>query len=269
MMRLVVVADDLGLDEGIDAGILDTLDHGIVGDVSLCAVGRTFDGAAAAMRERRQTVGVHLTAVEEVPLTDCPTVAPGGTFRRDWKRVALASFPGRLSRTELMREWRAQIERVRAAGLDVIHLNSHQHIHLLPGLFPLVVVLAREFNIPWVRTVRDVGGRSPFQRRVPIRILAALSARASNRIAREPIMTADRTLGVEEAGHLDDVVLRRLMRERVGGTVELITHPGSGSPTSYAHWNYDWSNERDALIAAGAPDGVHLTSIAQLIRERR
>ena len=37
----------------------------------------------------------------------------------------------------MSREWRAQIERCLDSGLRVSFLNSHEHLHMLPALFPV------------------------------------------------------------------------------------------------------------------------------------
>lgn len=56
-----------------------------------------------------------------------------------------------ISRADIQAEWSAQIERIMACGIRVTHLDSHQHLHALPGIARLTVTLARYYHIPFVR----------------------------------------------------------------------------------------------------------------------
>lgn len=68
--RLIVSADDLGLHEDINRGIEQAHNQGIVTSVSLVACGEAFDHAIAVLRScPNLDVGVHLTLVEERPLS--------------------------------------------------------------------------------------------------------------------------------------------------------------------------------------------------------
>ena len=45
------------------------------------------------------------------------------------------------------REIEAQIVRVLRAGIRPTHLDSHQHVHLMPGVFDLTLDLAEAYKI--------------------------------------------------------------------------------------------------------------------------
>src|SRR5437867_1397844 len=147
--RLIVTADDVGLDRGMTAGAIRAHREGIVTACSVVANGREFHDAVARLRELPSLeVGVHLTLVEERALT---TEAP---MPRNYVRFLFAR------RTDVERELRAQIEKVLATGLRVTHLNGHQHLHQLPRISRIVRRLAREYGIGYVRVVKDRGGKS-------------------------------------------------------------------------------------------------------------
>src|SRR6185436_9230101 len=68
--RLIVTADDVGLDAGMTEGAIRAHRDGIVTACSVVANGIDFDEAIACLREvPRLEVGVHLTLVEERSLT--------------------------------------------------------------------------------------------------------------------------------------------------------------------------------------------------------
>lgn len=65
LARLVVNADDFGLHEAVNEGIVRAHREGIVTSASLMACGRAFDNALARSRSCAQLdLGVHLTLVD-------------------------------------------------------------------------------------------------------------------------------------------------------------------------------------------------------------
>jgi chitin disaccharide deacetylase len=238
--RLIVTADDVGLDRGMTAGAIEAHRHGIVTACSIVANGREFDDAVARLRDcPALEVGVHLTLVEERALTT------GETMPRNYVRYLLSR------RRDPEPELRAQIERVLAAGFHVTHLNGHQHLHQLPRISRIVQRLAREYRINYVRVVNDRGGR---KRRAAMAVLSALGDRSR------------RTIGVAEAGHLSVDRIVELL-DYVSDVTELVTHPGV-NVSGYAHWNYEWDAETHALCdprlrAAISSKGIQLITPSQ------
>jgi chitin disaccharide deacetylase len=227
LRRLIVTADDAGLHPGMTAGAIHAHREGIVTACSIVANGAAFDDAVARLREVPSLeVGVHLTLVEERPLTAM-------RFPRRYTSFVPLYLARAISMATIERELRAQIERVLATGLRVTHLNGHQHLHLLPRVFAVVARLAREYGVPYVRIVDDRGGAA---RRLPMRLLSFLGRRA------RAGFTNERTIGVAAAGHLHDVVP---LLDHVQGVTELVTHPGL-NVTGY-DWDYEWENETRAL----------------------
>jgi predicted glycoside hydrolase/deacetylase ChbG (UPF0249 family) len=225
--RLIVTADDAGLDAGMTAGAIHAHTHGIVTACSVVANGRAFDDAIARLRDVPSLeVGVHLTLVEERALTLL-------RFPKKYTSFVPLYLARLISIRDIERELRAQVERVLATGLRVTHLNGHQHLHLLPRIFAVVKRIAREHGIGYIRIVDDRGGTA---RALPMRALSFLGRRARH------AATNDHTIGVAVAGHLDDVVP---LFDHVAGVTELVTHPGLGV-ASYG-WGYDWERETHAL----------------------
>ena len=224
--RLIVTADDVGLHPGMTEGAIRGHREGIVTACSIVANGVAFDDAVARLRDTPSLeVGVHLTLVEDKPLTAI-------RFPRKYTTFVPLYLLRAIGMRAIEGELRAQIEKVLATGLRVTHLNGHQHLHVLPRIFKLVKKLAGEYGIGYVRTVDDRGGNA---RGLPIGALSFLGRRADG--------TNDRTIGVANAGHLDDVAP---LFDHVEGVTELVTHPGV-NVTGYDHWRYAWDAETRAL----------------------
>jgi predicted glycoside hydrolase/deacetylase ChbG (UPF0249 family) len=275
---LVVTADDAGLHPGMTLGAMAAYDSGIVTAVSVSPNGRAFEDAAARLRERLGLdVGVHLSLVGESPL------APPGQVRSlldgrgrllpGWPAFARRWLLGGVRPAEVETELRRQIERLLAAGLVVVHLNSHQHLHVLPGLFEIVLRLAEEHRIPWVRIPAEPAAAGlPFTpRAAQIALLNRLGRRARRRLhAAGTVRTTERTVGVLTAGRLTVEALGRAL-PGVEGIAELVCHPGLGDAALAAEydWGYRWDAETAALCDPRVPEllraaGIELTSFSRL-----
>ncbi len=55
------------------------------------------------------------------------------------------------ARADLRREIESQFARFAASGLPLSHVDSHQHMHVHPTVFPLLVRLARKYQANGVR----------------------------------------------------------------------------------------------------------------------
>lgn len=276
MKKLIVTADDAGLHPGMTAGAVAAYEAGIVTAVSVSPNGRAFDDAVARLRERPGLdVGLHLTLVGERPLSPAAEVRSllgrAGRLLPAWPVFARRWFLGRIRPDEAETELRRQIERLLAAGLPVVHLNAHQHLHVLPGLFDVVLRLAEEHRIPWVRIPAEPAATVPTSpRAAQIALLNALGRRARRRLCTEGPQAVGRTIGVLTAGRLTVESLGRSL-DQAGDVSELVCHPGLGDAAlagEYA-WGYSWDAETATLCDPRVPDllrarGIELTSFSRL-----
>jgi predicted glycoside hydrolase/deacetylase ChbG (UPF0249 family) len=258
--QLIVTADDVGLHPGMTRGALAAYDAGIVTAVSVAAVGRDFEPAVEQLRERQRQgkgpdVGIHLTLVGERPLSPperIPTLMDrDGSFLPGYPAFARRYLAGSLAMAEIEAELRRQLDRLAGTGLPIVHANSHQHLHVLPRLFEIVLRLAEEHGIRYVRIPADpaVGvPRTP--RRAQLAFLNRLGRRARRKMEGIGIKAPTWTLGLVAAGHLTvEGIQRALSYIKDGGVAELVCHPGVGdAELSAAYgWEYAWDAETAAL----------------------
>lgn len=150
MKRLIINADDFGLCEGANLGILRAHRHGIVTSATVM-MNMPGAGAALTMAPPSLGVGVHLTLTGGRPLCEgVPTLTDdAGNF------LKLPALRESARTDELERELRAQVNAFRASGLRPTHLDSHHHVHLeMPAVGKLVRLLADELKVP-VRGMSD------------------------------------------------------------------------------------------------------------------
>jgi hopanoid biosynthesis associated protein HpnK len=237
--NLVVNADDLGLTVGVNNGIFDAHDGGIVTSASLFANAPATDDAIRRARSRSSLgVGVHLTLVDGKP-TLPPSRVPSlveddGRFRTSWKPFIVACLRGRVALEEVERELTAQIERIRWAGIQPTHLDAHKHVHAYPAVFAIVARLAKRFRIPTVRVPYErwspVWG-DDHQRRIArhqaLTNAAMLPwARRDHRTVSAQGLWAPQFVGRSHTGVLSADSLQGLFRRLRPGVTELMVHPG-------------------------------------------
>ncbi|HXT23094.1 MAG TPA: ChbG/HpnK family deacetylase [Thermoanaerobaculia bacterium] len=279
MRRLVVTADDVGLAPGMTRGALEAAECGIVTAVSVAPVGEAFDDAVAQLRRVPQLdVGAHFVLVGERPLSP-PAEVPSLLGRDDRLLPGFAAFCARYARggivlDELRRELGRQLALLLDSGLRVLHLNSHQHLHALPRVFDVMVELAAEHGIPFVRIPDDPQLPAPVtSRAAALHALRALARRRRRRVGGDSrVQALDGVLGLYAAGHLTPRRLQAVLATRWQGRYELVCHPGSGAAdlASRYRWGYDWDAERAALCDPALPallaaHGIELTSFARLL----
>ncbi len=258
-------------------GALRAHERGIVTAVSVVANGRAFDDAVEVLRERPALdVGAHLTLVGERPLSpaaEVPSLLGGdGALLSGWPAFLRRYLRGGVRGEEIERELRRQLERLLASGLAVVHLNSHQHLHTLPGIFAIVVRLAREHGVPFVRVPAATTAFGGLTRRgIQVGALAWLARRSARHLeSARGVGTVGETLGILEAGRLSTQKLLRLL-PAIGASAELVCHPGLDDPALAAsyRWGYRWERETAALCDPAVPEalraaGVELTSFRRL-----
>ena len=279
MKFLIVNADDLGLCEGVTTGIIEAHRQGVVTSASLMPTGRGFQSAVEQARALGTLdLGVHLTLVGErprlPPLRIPSLVDADGRFPRGYGKFLRLFLGGRIRLSEIEREFRAQVETCLLAGVKPSHLDTHQHLHVLPGIGRIVRRIARCYAIPGIRIPRETARgwhAKSLGRWVQCAVLFGLAAAAAARARSQKFRICDDVLGVAVSGRLGEEVLLELLGYVGEGVTELICHPGRADSqvrSEYGWWGYEWEREREALVSSRVRDrlaalGVSLTTYSQ------
>ena len=229
--RLIVNADDLGLSRGINEGIILAHRKGILTSATLMANMPAFDQAVDLARQNPGLgVGVHLNILRGAPVSPADRVAslvdPEGRF---WGRVSILIrklISKRIKADDVEREWRAQLEKILAAGIRPTHFDSEKHLHSWPLLFRTVLKLAKEYSILRVRFIREYcWAGSPAQILKSLGISLACSF-MKKKIARNGIMRPDHFSGICRSGGMTVRRWEKILAHLADGTTEVMVHPG-------------------------------------------
>ncbi|KHE68220.1 chitin disaccharide deacetylase [Halobacillus sp. BBL2006] len=154
MKKLIINADDFGYSRGVNYGIIDSHQQGVLTSTTFMT---NMPGAEHAVELANQNpdlgVGVHLVLTCDRPLLDThkTIVDANGDFRK------LGFYKGAftIDYEEVYDEWKAQIEKFLSFGLEPTHLDSHHHINSFGDIPEVFLKLAKEYNLP-VRNNMDI-----------------------------------------------------------------------------------------------------------------
>jgi chitin disaccharide deacetylase len=133
---LIVNADDFGMSDGVNEGIVSAFTHGIVRSTSLMVRMPAAESAAALAREHPGLgIGLHLDVAE--------WKLEGDDWVPIYERVPVDDAE------RLEHEVRAQLTLFhRMMGRAPTHLDSHQHAHTREPLRSIAAAIAKQEGIP-------------------------------------------------------------------------------------------------------------------------
>ena len=180
-------------------------------------------------------VGCHLTLVDAHAVAsarEIPSLAdPDGRLPATLAAFVARVSSGMIRRTDMERELRAQITKIKAAGISPTHLDTHKHTHAHPRVLDALGRVAQEFGIHRIRKPIE-SLRHSWSSRAPIRQrIAASAARIVTPIFRTlsrryDLHSPDNFLGLASTGRLDPTALRLLIDTLPPGQTEIMLHPG-------------------------------------------
>ncbi len=259
MKRLIVNADDFGMAESVNDGIIKGHKEGIITSTSFMAGAGAAEHAAKLAKDNPSLgIGIHLCLTLIKPVSspaNLPALAPDGLLPAGPFALMTRLLAGRIKKREIELELRAQIERMLTLGITPDHIDGHQHVHMMPGVFDIALKLAKEYNIPAMR--RPVGYRSTGGEEAKLRaslrmleklILEGISRRNRRAIEEAAIKTPDYFFGLAETGTLSRDSLINIIKYLPDGTSELMCHPGLPSETLAENdWGKGWGTELAAV----------------------
>lgn len=244
MRRLIINADDFGLTAGVNRAIVEAHENGVVSSATLMANGQAFAQAVSLARSTpRLGVGCHVVLVDGAPLLPQAQVhslldgsgksAGDARFREGISKFGALAMLGRLAADEIEAEATAQIRKLQASGIPVIHLDSHKHTHLFPRVLRPLLRAAERCGVrairnPFERIQGSQLAASPslWRRWAEVGVLRGFARQFREAVQQAGIATPDGTLAIVATGTLNDRLLRLMVENLPEGTWELVCHPG-------------------------------------------
>ena len=272
--QLIINADDFGMHSSVNSGIIKAHRKGVLTSTSLMATGKAFDDAVRQSKLHPDLgIGVHLVLAGDNPVS-MPEAIPSlvdsrGRLYASYISFVKAFLMRRIKPKDVETECRAQIEAILHANISVSHIDGHQHLHVLPGIIEIVIKLAKQFGIPWIRSPLDTLIPSPgFGNRA----LYFFARRARRKIIASGLYTGDFFLGTAYSGRLTEENLLAMITALRPGISEIMCHPGEGiveGEDTQTRRSIDRRQELEALLSprvkkALQNNGIQLTNYQKL-----
>ncbi|HEX2924235.1 MAG TPA: ChbG/HpnK family deacetylase [Chloroflexota bacterium] len=229
---LIVNADDFGISEGVNRGIAEGHQKGILTSTTLMANMPAFDHARQVSAENPGlAVGVHLTLTGGRPVLP-PQKVPhlidiNGRFLRA-DRFLIRVSTGGIPAGEIEAELCAQVERALGGGFPLDHLDSHHHIHVHPAMQAIAIRIALRFGIRGIRCPVEISGKEMSAKPSVAKalVLGTLGNLLRLRARRVGLVSPDHFRGVILGMAFSTGPLHSMLRRLPHGITELMCHPG-------------------------------------------
>lgn len=260
VLRYIIInADDFGRHAEINRAVEEGLVHGCLRSATVMPGGAAFAGAIdIARRHEELGLGVHFTLVDGHPILppeEIPSlVGSEGDFLPDHTALLKLYLKGGVNLEEVRRELAAQLQKIEATGIPISHVDSHQHMHTLPGIIDIVLDLAARAGIRAVRTPRTplfagaFGGLGQLVGRLGLSTLARLAACKAHR---RGLLTPDNFAGIVAGEAVSEGELLHLIAHLPQGTTEVMMHPGMKNDVLQedSGWQHDFEAELAAILS--------------------
>ena len=232
MRKLIINADDFGLSEGANKGIIKSFKEGLLTSTTLMANGSAFKEAVKLAKENPDLgIGIHLTLTggksvlspEEIP----SLVSDRGYFPAKYTQLLCRIALRKIRLKEIEKELRAQFERIKRTGLEITHFDSHRHIHLYPEIFKITVRLARAYDISCLRyPVERFSFKSFFTNQYfKTLFLSTMACLNKKVLLKNKMLTTDHFVGMLQAGNLTEEIFKDILSSLPQGTSEVMCNP--------------------------------------------
>jgi predicted glycoside hydrolase/deacetylase ChbG (UPF0249 family) len=262
MKNITIIADDLGLMPEISNGILKCAQDGLIdGAAFLINAPGTEHALGLLPKMQNIEIGLHLGIVEGYSLTRKNSILDAHRYFPDspclylnWKRFAKDYLKGKIHLRELAEEFDAQMKLFTQIVGPIPFVNGTQHLHMLPGIFPIVLDLCQKYHIPKIRLSNVGFSELLFSRK---KVLGSMmmnfcALKAEAEMKKKGVASIGKTYGVTMSGDIGHTFMDFVVKESKKGPIELVVHPGFDCPKlretlpeNYAHFN--WDKEFQAL----------------------
>lgn len=154
-MKIIINADDYGLDEEANQGILTLVRAGVLSSLSIMAnMADDYALKNIAIHTNTVSTGIHVTLNEGKPVSNPVQIRSlldeNGYFFSSSELLRKFSC-GLVKPYHIELEIRNQMGRLRDFGIDISHADSHQHLHQYPFLGKIILAVLQKEGIKKVR----------------------------------------------------------------------------------------------------------------------
>ncbi len=219
-MKIIVNADDFGISRQVNDAILDLINAGHITSTTLLANGPAIKDAIERIPEGNNcSFGVHLNISEFKPLTDTHQLQSllntTGCFKYNFEDLHISSAV----KKAIFVEWCAQIEKILQHGINISHIDSHNHVHTLPQLFFTLKKVQRKYAIRKVRITKNI-----YTENLPCQSRILFFKKQLWILLLKNVFWTKTTSGFTDLISFLDPMVQKQMHHKI---IEIMVHPGS------------------------------------------
>ncbi len=246
MTHIIFTADDFGLCTEVNDAVEHTFLQGALSAASLMVgAPAAADAVARAKRLPGLRVGLHITLVDGHPFLPPEDVSAlvddTGAFETNLARAGVRWFFSPTARRQLRKEIRAQFEAFKATGLLLDHVNAHNHMHIHPTVFQMILEIGADYGLKAVRV--------PFEH--PNGLLTPFLNLMKRKLKAHGLRYNDQVVGLHDSGHVTEPVVMAALNALPDGVTEFYFHPAQPVTAALEAMapGYDRAGEVNALLS--------------------
>ena len=154
--KIILNADDLGFSLGVNQAILKANTDGYLSHASLMANTAYFQHAIEEVIPKcpQLKVGVHVNLTCASALSSANSLTTNGELRNTFVTLLFQRKNKRVLE-DLEKEIELQILKIKNAGVNISHIDGHEHVHIIPSINKIVRRLAKKHKIKRVREINE------------------------------------------------------------------------------------------------------------------
>lgn len=235
--KVIINGDDFGISDGVNRAIIEAHTQGILTSTSLMVTGVAFKNAVTLAKTYPHLgVGLHLVLVcgkSVLPHQKIPNlVNEKGDFSNNPVLAGLnyQFYPG--IKQQLRQEIKAQLDKFQQTGLTLTHVDGHLHLHVHPVILEILVELAEEYQIKYIRLpyeefsfTRKITAKNRLIQKMTAITFESLRLHGYKRLKDHNISTTERVYGLLATGEVTETYLLNLIPQIQANFVEIYSHP--------------------------------------------
>lgn len=159
--EIIINADDFGFNTSVNNAIIESFNRGLITSTTMMANMSGFEEAVELAHKNSivNRIGIHLTLTEGHPVTSGMLTS---NLLYDRSGSDLKKYKGKLffltkeSKAAIYKEFSAQIEKVRKAGIPVTHIDTHHHIDDVWSVTSILLAVLKTHSISSMRILNNL-----------------------------------------------------------------------------------------------------------------
>lgn len=163
MRQIIINADDCGKSAIVNSHIEKAIEEHKISSTTVMANMDDFEGALNLYQTYHNEIsfGWHLNLTEGAPILKNQILLDYGYYKEKNGKVffnGLSFWKKQLPKfvkEEIYKELHAQFTKIIDSGIEISHIDSHQHIHTSPSMMCLLPNLCNDLGLSRVRNIRN------------------------------------------------------------------------------------------------------------------